>query len=162
MGVAYVLTLQRTASHCNTLQRVLQCIQYAQNILVGVACVLTLQRTASHCNTPQRVLQCLQYAQHIRLGVMCVVILQRAASHCNTLQHTEHTATPERRASVSRVCARGNARVAVRCCVAQSGAVYVVLLRVAACCCVANSGAVCVHSRSCRSHPIKTSIFKEM
>jgi len=50
-GVACVLILQRTASHYNTLQRVLQCIQCAHNILEGVACVLTLQRTVFSVHT---------------------------------------------------------------------------------------------------------------
>ena len=83
-GVACVLTLQRTASHCNTLQRALQCVQCAHSILVGVACVLTLQRTASHYNTLQRVLQCIQCAHNILEGVACVLTLQHTVFSVHT------------------------------------------------------------------------------
>jgi len=73
-------TLQRTATHYNTLLHIAARWNYCNihcNTLqhAGAPCLLLLQRTATHCNALQRT------------AAYCNV-LQRTAAHCNTLQHT--------------------------------------------------------------------------
>ena len=72
MEVAQV-TLQHTATHCNTLQH------------TATHCN-TLQHTAMHCNALQHT------ATHCKLELCpCIKVcntLRRTATHCNTLQHT--------------------------------------------------------------------------
>ena len=67
----HVNTLQRTATHCNTLQHKLQCN--------------ALQHTATHCN---RIIDALPTRRH-----------QHTATHCNTLQHTTTHNTLQRTAT---------------------------------------------------------------
>ena len=74
------LTLQRTATHCNTLQH------------IATHCN-TLQRTATHCNTLQRTATHRNALQHT--ATYCNT-LQHTATHCNTLQHTLNGSQPLR------------------------------------------------------------------
>ena len=63
---------QHTATHCNTLQRI-------------VTHCNTLQHTATHCNTLQHTATHCNTLQHT--AKLCNT-LQYTATHCNTLQHT--------------------------------------------------------------------------
>jgi len=81
-------TLQRTATHCNTLHRHTVCIAL-HYMHLWICLQHTLQHTASYCNTLQHT------AIHFNTlhdstcicGYLCNT-LQHTATHCNTLQHT--------------------------------------------------------------------------
>ena len=67
--IALVISLQHTATHCNT-----------------------LQHTATHCNTLQHtaihIFKSIDYPTSLPLQIHCNTLLQRTATHYNTMQHT--------------------------------------------------------------------------
>jgi len=84
--VTHCNTLQHTATHCNTLQHtaahcnLLQCTTMHCNTLQHTATHCnTLQHTATHCNTATQATACGQECHCWRLPV---------TTHCKTLQHT--------------------------------------------------------------------------
>ena len=72
LHLRFEITLQHTATHCNTLQHTATHCSILQHTATHCS---TLQHTAAHCNTLQHT------AAHCNT-------LQHTAAHCNTLQHT--------------------------------------------------------------------------
>ena len=70
-------TLQRTATHCNTLQHKKKIAEIANRTHCN-----TLQHTATHCNTLQHTATQKMNSRNCKLNT-----LQHTATHCNTLQH---------------------------------------------------------------------------
>ena len=91
------ITLQHTATHCNTLQRTAtsprayRLCEFVTLFYTALHCN-TLQHTATHCSTLQHT------AAHCRT-------LQNTAAHCRTLQHTAaHCNTMQRTTTLPRAC----------------------------------------------------------
>ena len=68
-----ILTLQHTATHCNTLQHTATHSN-------------TLQHTATHCNTLQRAVRYFEYYRSHSIRLQCNSALQRVATCCSVLQ----------------------------------------------------------------------------
>jgi len=82
----YNVSLQHTATHCNTLQLTVASIAY-QTTSRSHRYNVSLQHTATHCNTLQLTVASIAYQTTSR-SHRYNVSLQHTATHCNTLQLT--------------------------------------------------------------------------
>jgi len=85
-----VMTLQRTAAHCSTLQQhTAAYCSTLQHTATATHCN-TLQHTAAHCSTLQHTATQCSTLQHNapKWGCAQACACDNTATHCNTLQHT--------------------------------------------------------------------------
>ena len=83
------ITLQHTATHCNTWQHCLD-LDISRHLEATATLYITLQHTATHCNTwqhnPEASSEPTLYITPQHLDILRPP--QHSTPHCNTLQHT--------------------------------------------------------------------------